>query len=47
MVDIPEYVEKKGFIKTTKIRMPAALTVNLVLGPLQITTISTSTSLGK
>ena len=47
MVDIPEYVDKKGFIKTTKIRMPAPLKVNLVLGPLQITTISTSTSIGK
>lgn len=47
MVDIPEYVEKKGFIETTKIRMPANLTIDLVLGPLQITTISTSTSIGK
>jgi type VI secretion system VasD/TssJ family lipoprotein len=46
MVQIPEYVEKKGFFRTTKIRMPAPLTIDLILGPLQITTISTSTFKG-
>ncbi|BBO67206.1 hypothetical protein DSCA_11360 [Desulfosarcina alkanivorans] len=47
MVEIPEYTEKKGFIKKTKTRKPAPLSVELVLGPQQITTISTSTPEGK
>ncbi|MBC2713132.1 MAG: type VI secretion system lipoprotein TssJ [Desulfosarcina sp.] len=47
MVDIPEYVEKKGFIKKTKTRRPAPLNIDLILGPQQITTITTSTPEGK
>ena len=47
MVDIPEFVEKKGFIKKSKTRMPAQLDIDLVLGPQQITTVSTSTPEGK
>ena len=47
MVDIPEFVEKKGFIKKTKTRKPAPLSIDLVLGPQQITTVSTSTPEGK
>ena len=46
MVDIPEYVEKKGFISKSKIRKPALLNIELILGPQQITTISTSTPEG-
>jgi hypothetical protein len=46
MVDIPEYVEKKGFISKSKIRKPAPLNIELILGPQQITTISTSTPEG-
>jgi hypothetical protein len=40
-------VEKKGFIKKSKTRKPAPLNIDLVLGPQQITTISTSTPEGK
>jgi type VI secretion system VasD/TssJ family lipoprotein len=47
MVEIPEYVEKKGFIKKSKTRKPARLNIDLVLGPQQITTVSTSTPEGK
>ena len=47
MVDIPEFVEKKGFMKKTKTRKPAPLNIDLVLGPQQITAISTSTPEGK
>ncbi len=47
MVDIPEYVEKKGFISQSKIRKPSPLNIDLILGPQQITTISTSTPEGK
>ena len=47
MVEIPEYVEKKGFIKKSKTRKPASLDIDLILGPQQITTISTSTPEGK
>jgi type VI secretion system VasD/TssJ family lipoprotein len=47
MVDIPEFVEKKGFIKKSKTRKPAPLNIDLVLGPQQITTVSTSTPEGK
>lgn len=47
MVDIPEFVEKKGFLKKTKTRKPAPLSIDLVLGPQQITTVSTSTPEGK
>ncbi|WP_319410092.1 type VI secretion system lipoprotein TssJ [uncultured Desulfosarcina sp.] len=46
MVNIPEYVEKKGFIKKAKTRKPAPLKIDLILGPQQITTISTSTPEG-
>jgi type VI secretion system VasD/TssJ family lipoprotein len=42
MVDIPEYIEKKGLIKRSKTRKPAVFRVDLVLGPRQITTISTA-----
>jgi type VI secretion system VasD/TssJ family lipoprotein len=47
LVDIPEYVEKKGFISKTKTRKPAALNIDLMLGPQQITTVSTSTPEGQ
>lgn len=47
MVEIPEYVEKKGFIKKAKTRKPAPLNIDLILGPQQITTVSTSTPEGK
>lgn len=47
MVEIPEYVEKKGFIKKSKTRKPAPLKIDLILGPQQVTTISTSTPEGK
>jgi type VI secretion system VasD/TssJ family lipoprotein len=47
MVEIPEYVEKKGFIKTSKTRKPAPLDIDLILGPQQITTMSASTPEGK
>jgi type VI secretion system VasD/TssJ family lipoprotein len=47
MVEIPEYTEKKGFIKKSKTRKPAQLNIELLLGPQQITTISTSTPEGK
>jgi type VI secretion system VasD/TssJ family lipoprotein len=47
MVDIPEYVEKKGLIKRSKTRKPAPLDIELILGPQQITTISASTPEGK
>jgi hypothetical protein len=47
MVEIPEYVEKKGLIKKSKTRKPAPLKIDLILGPQQITTISTSTPEGK
>ena len=46
MVNIPEYIEKKGFIKKAKTRKPAPLMIDLILGPQQITTISTSTPEG-
>ena len=46
MVAIPEYVEKKGFIKKSKTRKPARMNVELILGPQQITTVSTSTPEG-
>ena len=47
MVEIPEFVEKKGLIKRSKTRKPAPLNIDLILGPQQITTISTSTPEGK
>ncbi len=47
MVDVPEYTEKKGFVKKTKTRKPAPFNIDLVLGPQQITTISTSMPEGK
>lgn len=47
MVEIPEYIEKKGFIKTSKARKPAPLNIDLILGPQQVTTISTSMPEGK
>ncbi len=47
MVEIPEYVEKKGFIKKSKTRKPAPLNIDLILGPQQITTMATSTPEGK
>ena len=47
MVEIPEFVEKKGVIKRSKTRKPAPLDLDLILGPQQITTISTSTPKGK
>lgn len=47
MVEIPEFVEKKGLIKKSKTRKPAPLNIDLILGPQQITTISTSTPEGK
>ena len=47
MVDIPEFFEKKGFIKKAKTRKPAPMNIELVLGPQQITTVSTSTPEGK
>jgi hypothetical protein len=40
-------VEKKGLIKKSKTRKPAPLKIDLILGPQQITTISTSTPEGK
>lgn len=46
MVEIPEYVEKKGFIKRSKTRKPATLDIKLILGPQQITSVSTSTPEG-
>ncbi|MCB2147278.1 MAG: type VI secretion system lipoprotein TssJ [Deltaproteobacteria bacterium] len=46
MVNIPEYVEEKGFIKKAKTRKPAPLKIDLILGPQQIATISTSTPEG-
>jgi type VI secretion system VasD/TssJ family lipoprotein len=36
MFDIPVEIEKKGFIKTTKISKPAILKIDLELGPSQI-----------
>jgi type VI secretion system VasD/TssJ family lipoprotein len=47
IVEIPEVVEKKGMIRVKKTRKPAHLSVELVLGPQQITTISASTPEGK
>ena len=47
MVEIPEIVEKKGVIRVKKTRKPAHLSVNLVLGPQQITTVTTSTAEGQ
>ena len=47
MVEIPEFVEKKGLIKRSKTRKPAPLNIELLLGPQQITAISTSTPEGK
>jgi len=47
MVEIPEYIEKKGVIKKSKTRKPARMNIELLLGPQQITTISTSTPEGK
>ncbi len=47
MVEIPEYVEKKGFIKRSKTRKPAPMNIDLLLGPQQIATVSTSTPKGK
>ena len=47
MVEIPEYIEKKGVIKKSKIRKPAQMNIELLLGPQQITTLSTSTPEGK
>ncbi|MFO7713036.1 type VI secretion system lipoprotein TssJ [Desulfosarcina sp.] len=46
MVEIPEYVEKTGLIKRISTRKPALLNIDLVLGPQQITTVSTSTPEG-
>jgi type VI secretion system VasD/TssJ family lipoprotein len=46
MVTIPEFVEKKGLIKRSKTRKPAPMTIDLILGPQQITTISASTPEG-
>ncbi|BBO81523.1 type VI secretion system lipoprotein TssJ [Desulfosarcina ovata] len=43
MVEVPEYIEKKGFLSKTETRKPAKLAIDLLLGPQQITTISTST----
>jgi type VI secretion system VasD/TssJ family lipoprotein len=45
--EIPEFVEKKGLIKRSKTRKPAPMTIDLILGPQQITTISASTPEGK
>ena len=36
MFDIPVVIEKKGFIKTTKISKPGILKIELELGPSQI-----------
>lgn len=47
MVEIPEIVEKKGVIRVKKTRKPAHLGVDLVLGPQQITTVTTSTIEGQ
>jgi type VI secretion system VasD/TssJ family lipoprotein len=47
MVDIPEFVEKKGIIKRSKTRRPAQMDIDLILGPQQITTIAASTPEGK
>jgi len=38
MFDIPVVIEKKGFIKRTKVAKPARLNLMLKLGPSQITT---------
>jgi type VI secretion system VasD/TssJ family lipoprotein len=42
MVQIPEYVDKLGFIKTTRTRKPAPVSIDLILGPMQISTLTTS-----
>ena len=47
LVDIPEYVEKKGWIKRTKTRKPASFRIDLTLGPRQIKTITTTIPEGK
>lgn len=47
MVEVPEYVDKKGFVKKSKTRKPAPFNIDLILGPQQITTISTSILEGK
>jgi type VI secretion system VasD/TssJ family lipoprotein len=47
MVEIPEYIEKKGVIKKSKTRKPAQMNIELLLGPQQITTLSPSTPEGK
>lgn len=36
LYDIPVLIEKKGFIKTTKVSMPGKLTLTIELGPSQI-----------
>lgn len=47
MVEIPEVLEKKGIFRVKKTRKPAHLSIDLVLGPQQITTVTTSTSEGQ
>ena len=40
MVEIPEYTERKGFFKKSETRKPAPLSIDLKLGPQQITTVT-------
>lgn len=47
IVEIPEVLEKKGVFRVKKTRKPAQLRVDLVLGPQQITTVTTSTMEGQ
>ena len=47
IVEIPEVVEKKGVFRVKKTRKPAHLSVDLVLGPQQVTTVTTSTVKGQ
>ena len=47
IVEIPEVLEKKGVLRVKKTRKPAHIRVDLVLGPQQITTVTTSTVEGQ
>lgn len=40
VIDIPEYTEKKGFIRKKKTRKPSRISIDLLLGPQQITSSS-------
>lgn len=47
MVEIPETIDEKGFLKKTITRKPARLDIDIVLGPQQITTVTESAAKGK